>query len=45
MIFAVVTLFRNNVANYIYLLDETEEEHDEHHEEDDHHGLIAANYS
>jgi len=41
-----LTLFRNDVDNYIYLMDETEEEHEEHEEEghDDHGGLILANY-
>lgn len=41
-----LTLFSNNVDNYIYLMDETEEEHLEHEEEghDDHGGLILANY-
>ena len=41
------TFFRNNVDNYIYLLDETEEEHEEEeHEEEygNHEGLILANY-
>ncbi len=44
--FGELTLFRNDVDDYIYLLDETEEEHDEHEEEahDDHGGLILANY-
>ncbi len=47
--YGVATFFKNNVDNYIYLLDETEDEHEEHdedHEEghDDHGGLILANY-
>ena len=38
-------IFTNNIDNYIYLKDESEEEHDEHEEEhDDHGGLILANY-
>ena len=43
-IFGTVTLFKNDVANYIYLQDETAEAHDEHDDEDDHGGLIKANY-
>ena len=47
--FAKATVFMNDVDNYIYLQDETEEEHEEHDEEheeghDDHGGLILANY-
>jgi iron complex outermembrane receptor protein len=47
--FASATVFNNDVDNYIYLKDETEEEHEEHdenHEEghDEHAGLILANY-
>tara|TARA_Y100001970_G_scaffold269054_1_gene360983 strand:+ start:4406 stop:6682 length:2277 start_codon:yes stop_codon:yes gene_type:complete len=50
--FGEFTYFRNDVDNYIYLRDETEEEHEEHeeeheeHEEEhgDHEGLILANY-
>ena len=42
--FATLTFFQNNVDNYIYLMDETEEEHDEHEEEEHHEGLILANY-
>jgi iron complex outermembrane receptor protein len=35
----------NDVDNYIYLQDETEEEHEEHEEDhDDHGGLILASY-
>jgi len=37
--FGSLTFFRNNIDNYIYLLDETEEEHEEHHA-----GLILSNY-
>ena len=47
--FVSATVFNNDVDNYIYLKDETEEEHEEHdenHEEghDEHAGLILANY-
>ena len=47
--FASASVFVNDVDNYIYLQDETEEEHEEHDEEheeghDDHGGLILANY-
>lgn len=42
--FASFTLFKNDVDNYIYLQDETEEEHEEHEDEHDHGGLIKANY-
>jgi iron complex outermembrane receptor protein len=47
--FVSATVFKNNVDNYIYLKDETEEEHEEHDEDhkegdDDHAGLILANY-
>ncbi|MDB2410835.1 TonB-dependent receptor [Gammaproteobacteria bacterium] len=47
--FASAAVFNNDVDNYIYLKDETEEEHEEHdenHEEghDEHAGLILANY-
>ena len=47
--FVNATVFVNDVDNYIYLQDETEEEHEEHDEEheeghDDHGGLILANY-
>ena len=40
------TYFRNDVDNYIYLKDETEEEHEEHEDEEhgDHEGLILAEY-
>ena len=42
--FGTFTYFRNDVDNYIYLMDETEEEHEEHDDHDDHGGLILANY-
>ena len=47
--FATASVFFNDVDNYIYLQDETEEEHEEHDEEheeghDDHGGLTLANY-
>ena len=43
--FASATVFKNDVDNYIYLKDETEEEHEEHDEDhDEHAGLILANY-
>ena len=43
--FGSFTYFRNDVDNYIYLMDETEEEHKEHEDEGEHHGgLILANY-
>ena len=47
--YAYVSFYKNDVDNYIYLLDETEEEHEEHDEEheeghDDHGGLTLANY-
>jgi iron complex outermembrane receptor protein len=42
--FADLTIFQNDVDNYIYLMDETEEEHEEHEEEEHHGGLILANY-
>ena len=44
-LFGVFTFFQNDVDNYIYLLDETEEEHENHEEEhNDHEGLILVNY-
>ena len=43
-VFGTFTLFKNDVDNYIYLQDETEEAHEEHDDEDDHGGLIKANY-
>ena len=36
--FANAAIFRNNVDNYIYLRDETEEEHEEHEEGGEEHG-------
>lgn len=54
--FATATIFRNDVDDYIYLRDETEEEHEMHEEDDhdedhddhdghdDHGGLILSNY-
>ena len=47
--FATASIFMNDVDNYIYLQDETEEEHEDHDEEheeghDDHGGLTLANY-
>ena len=42
--FGSLTFFRNNIDNYIYLLDETEEEHEEHEEEEHHEDLILSNY-
>jgi len=43
--FAQATVFMNDVDNYIYLQDETEEEHEEHEEgHDDHGGLIRADF-
>lgn len=41
--FGALTLFKNDVKNYIYLMDETEEAHDEH-DDEDHSGLPLANY-
>ena len=40
--FGSVSVYNNDIDNYIYLQDETEEEHGDH--EDDHGGLIQANY-
>ena len=43
--FGSVTIYTNEIDNYIYLRDETEEEHEEHEEHgDEHGGLILANY-
>jgi iron complex outermembrane receptor protein len=42
--YATLTLFTNDVDNYIYLVDETEEEHQEHQEDEHHGGLILSNY-
>ena len=41
-LFGSITVFNNNIDNYIYLQDETEDEHEEH--DDDHAGLTLANY-
>ena len=43
-LFASLTLFQNDIDNYIYLLDETEDDHEEHEDEHEHEGLILANY-
>ncbi|MDG2061763.1 MAG: TonB-dependent receptor [SAR86 cluster bacterium] len=43
-IFGSLTFFKNDVDNYIYLLDETEEDQEEHHEDEHHEDLILANY-
>ena len=40
--FGSVTIFTNEIDDYIYLIDETEEEHEEH--ADEHGGLILANH-
>ena len=42
--YAGLTFFQNNVDNYIYLMDETEDEHDDHDEEEHHEDFILANY-
>ena len=42
--FGSFSYFRNDVDDYIYLQDETEDEHDDHDDHDDHGGLIMANY-
>ena len=42
--FASFTFFSNDIDNYIYLQDESEEEHEEHEEDEHHAGLILANY-
>ena len=42
--YADLTFFQNNVDNYIYLMDETEEDHADHGDDDDHGGLTLANY-
>jgi len=44
--FGQFSYFMNDVDNYIYLKDETEEEHEEHEDEEhgDHEGLILAEY-
>ena len=43
-IFAKYTVYVNNVDDYIYLMDESEEDHEEHEEEHDHGGLTLAEY-
>ena len=43
-IFAKYTVYVNNVNDYIYLMDESEEDHEEHEEEHDHGGLTLAEY-
>ena len=43
-LYAGLTFFQNNVDNYIYLMDETEEDHADHGDDDDHGGLTLANY-
>ena len=42
-LFGSLTLFKNDLHNYVYLMDESGEEHDQHAGED-HGGLILANY-
>jgi len=42
--FATVSLFKNDIDNYIYLEDETDEDHAEHDDDEDHGGLILAHY-
>ena len=43
-VFAKFTAYTNNVDNYIYLMDETEEEHEDHEDEHEHGDLILAEY-
>ncbi|MDA9095975.1 TonB-dependent receptor [Porticoccaceae bacterium] len=43
-LYAGLTFFQNDVDNYIYLMDETEEDHLDHGDDDDHDGLTLANY-
>ena len=43
-LYAALTFFQNNVDNYIYLMDETEEDHADHGDDDDHDGFTLANY-
>ena len=43
-LFASLTFFRNDIDNYIYLLDETEEDHEEHEDKHGQEGFILANY-
>ncbi|MDC0464808.1 TonB-dependent receptor, partial [Pseudomonadales bacterium] len=42
-VFSKLSLFNNQIDDYIYLLDESEAEHDAEHD-DDHGGLILGNY-
>ena len=48
--FASASIYRNNIDNYIYLRDESEEEHEEHEEEghegehEEHGGLLLSEY-
>ncbi len=42
-VFSKFSLFNNQIDEYIYLLDESEDEHDAEHD-DDHGGLILGNY-
>ena len=39
-----LTFFQNNVDNYIYTMDETDQDHAGHGDDDDHDGLTLANY-
>ena len=43
-VFAKFSAYTNNVDNYIYLMDETEEEHEDHEDEHEHGDLILAEY-
>tara|TARA_B110000046_G_scaffold182287_1_gene215997 strand:- start:3398 stop:5563 length:2166 start_codon:yes stop_codon:yes gene_type:complete len=43
-LYAALTFFQNNVDNYIYLMDESEEDHADHGDDDDHDGFTLANY-
>tara|TARA_B100000085_G_scaffold125259_1_gene113930 strand:- start:1680 stop:3893 length:2214 start_codon:yes stop_codon:yes gene_type:complete len=43
-VFAKFTAYTNNVDNYIYLMDETEEEHEDHEDEHEHGDLILSEY-
>ena len=43
-LFGSLTFFQNNIDNYIYLLDETEEEHEVYAEEGHYEDLILSNY-
>ena len=42
--FAALTFFQNDIDNFIYLLDETDDEHASHDEEEHHDELTLANY-